>query len=130
MNTYKRWTEIRQEFETMQCMSCVPKNIHKVSERHIFDENKSVKWNKEQVQRNNEDYLKEVARLNTEKNKFRDSIYNDIFYTIKCEVGHNLSIKKAEAIWGYVYDLKHSSGIADVIEELQSLIELVDELLS
>ena len=40
------WREIQDEFETMQRMSCVPKNIHKVPTGYIFDEEKSVKWNR------------------------------------------------------------------------------------
>lgn len=47
------WREIQDEFETMQRMSCVPKNIHKVPTGYIFDEEKSVKWNREQVDANN-----------------------------------------------------------------------------
>lgn len=126
----KEWTEIRQEFDAMQRLSCVPQNICKVSLQHIFDEDKSVKWNKEQVQLNNDNFQKEVVRLNTEKNKLRDSIYDDIYYSIQCEVGHNLSVKKARGIWEYAYAQGGSYGINEILNHLHSLMELVDELLS
>lgn len=126
----KEWTEIQREFEAMQSLSCVPQNISKVSQQHIFDEDKSVRWNKERVQSNNDEYQKEVARLNTKKNKLRDSIYDDIFYSIRCEVGHNLSTEKAREIWEYAYAQGNSYGIREILNQLQSLMELVDSLLS
>ena len=63
----KDWQTIRTEFEAMERMSCVPAGIHKVRADHIFDEERSVRWNREMVEKNNADYQAEVARLNTEK---------------------------------------------------------------
>ena len=61
------WNNIQSAYETVYNMSCIPKNIKKVKPDHVFDENKSVKWNREQVEINNAAYRAEVARLNTEK---------------------------------------------------------------
>lgn len=126
----KDWGEIQTDFESMQRLSCVPSGIFKVKQSHIFDEDKSVKWNKEQVEINNENYLKEVARLNTEKNKLRDSIYEDIYYAIQCEVGHRLSRDKAIAIWNLAFEEGHSFGYNEILCHLRSLMELADKLLS
>lgn len=43
----KSWYDIQADFEEMQKMSCVPQNIRKVPNNFIFDEDQSVKWNKE-----------------------------------------------------------------------------------
>lgn len=126
----KSWYDIQAEFEDMQRMSCVPQNIRKVPQNFIFDEDKSVKWNKEQVIANNNAYSEEVARLNTLKNKRRDSIYEDIYFTIQCEVGHNLSREKAIKIWNYAWEQGHAYGIREVCCHLENLITLADELLS
>lgn len=45
----KGWQTIRAEFEAMERMSCVPAGIKKVRADHIFDEEKSVRWNREMV---------------------------------------------------------------------------------
>lgn len=70
------WEDIQNEFDIMNRMSCRPVGLQKVPGNHIFDEDQSVKWNREQVELNNKKYQSEVARLNTEKNKARDSVYN------------------------------------------------------
>lgn len=123
------WREIQDEFETMQRMSCVPKNIHKVPAGYIFDEEKSVKWNREQVDANNAVYIKEVARLNTLRNTERDRIYEEIYTAIRQEVGHNLSRKKAIVIWNLAYDWGHSGGIMEICNYLDELMELAEKLL-
>lgn len=126
----KSWYDIQADFEEMQKMSCVPQNIRKVPHNFIFDEDQSVKWNKEQVVANNNAYSEEVARLNTLKNKRRDSIYEDIYFTIQCEVGHNLSREKAIKIWNYAWEQGHAYGIREVCCHLENLITHADELLS
>lgn len=126
----KSWYDIQSEFKVMQEMSCVPQNLRKVPQNFIFDEEQSVKWNKEQVVVNNESYQAEVARLNTLKNKRRDEIYEDIYYTIQCEVGHNLSREKATLLWNYAWERGHAYGIREVCCYLEELIDLADKLLS
>ena len=78
----KDWQTVQTEFEAMERMSCVPASIRKVRADHIFDEEKSVRWNREMVEKNNADYQAEVARLNTEKNKRRDAILENAYRLI------------------------------------------------
>ena len=127
--TVKDWLEIQSDFECMEAMKCVSIGIGKVSADHVFDENQSVKWNREQVNINNARYLQEVARLNTEKNKARDAIYEDIYRAIQAEVGHNLSKKKAMAIWSYAFGKGHAFGFHDIMANLQEVMELAQTLL-
>lgn len=96
---------------------------------YVFDEDQSVKWNKEQVEINNRKYKEEVARLNTLKNKARDSVYEDIYKHIQREVGQDLSRDKASAIWGYTYDQGHAYGISEIKIYLDEIIEVVKKVL-
>lgn len=123
------WRNIQDEFETMQKISCVPKNIRQLPTNYIFDEDQSVKWNREQVERNNAEYLKEVARLNTLRNKERDRIQEEIYATICQEVGHGLSRKQAISIWNMAYEWGHSNGIHEVCIYLNDLMELATTIL-
>ena len=119
------WDDIQSAYETVRSMSCVPKNIKKVKPDHIFDEDRSVKWNREQVEINNAAYQAEVVRLNTEKNKARDDVINMIIEKIQSEVGASLSKRKAKAIWNFAYKERSSYGIYDVCNYLFNLIDLV-----
>ena len=125
----KDWQTARTEFEAMERMSCVPADIRKVRADHIFDEEKSVRWNREKVEKNNADYQAKVARLNTEKNKRRDAILEDIYRLIQEDVGHDLSWVKAQRLWAYAWVQGHANGFPDVYYHLQDMVELAKMLL-
>lgn len=123
------WMLIQAEYESMERMSCVPTDIHKVRADHVFDEDKSVKWNREQVEDNNRRYLEEVKRLNTEKNRRRDELHERIYKAIQDEVGYGLSRRKAMLLWNRAYEDGHSYGIREVVSNLDELMELAIQLL-
>lgn len=101
------WEDIQNEFDIMNRMSCRPVGLQKVPGNHIFDEDQSVKWNREQVELNN----------------------NLIIEKIQYEVGHRLSRKKAEAIWNRAYEDGHSFGFYEIRCRLSDLIDLAITLL-
>ena len=63
-------------------MSCKPEGISLVRDGHIFDGDKSVKWNREQITKNNQKYQDEVKRLNQEKMQTREEVYSDFYKDI------------------------------------------------
>lgn len=124
------WDEIRREFEAMNAMVCVPKNMEKYPKGYIADEEKSVRWNREFVERENEKYRLEVSRLNTVKNKARDALKEHIYERIQFEVGHDLSREKARLIYGMAYERGRSYGSYEVEKSIHELIELATMLLA
>ncbi len=106
------WMLIQAEYESMERMSCVPTNIHKV-----------------RVEDNNRRYLEEVKRLNTEKNRRRDELHERIYKAIQDEVGYGLSRRKAMLLWNRAYEDGHSYGIREVVSNLDELMELAIQLL-
>lgn len=126
----KDWQTVQTEFEAMERMSCVPASIRKVRADHIFDEERSVRWNRKMVEKNNAEYQAEVARLNTAKNKRRDAILEDIYRLIQEDVGHHdLSRVKAQRLWAYAWEQGHANGFHDVYCHLQDMVELARMLL-
>lgn len=126
----KSWAEIQQDFDSMAGTSCVPSGIKKLRSDHVLDMDQSVRWNQEQVRLNNEKYQEEVVRLNWEKNKRRDAIYEDIYKKIQDEVGGGLTRGKAAAIWNYAWELGHAYGISEVLTHLYELMDLIQTVLS
>lgn len=123
------WEDLQKEFNRISNISCIPKDIKKVPDNYVYDENRSVKWNKEQVELNNKKYQDELARLNTEKNKARDSVYGLIIKRIQQDVGHGLSYEKAKVLWEYAYKEGHEVGFCEIRYLLIDLIDIAIRLL-
>ena len=47
------WDEIRDEFDRVNGMPCKPAELQKYKAGHIFDENMSVKWNRDKLEEEN-----------------------------------------------------------------------------
>lgn len=120
--------EIRKDLEDMEKMSCKPTAIRPKTGTFI-DEEKSVRWNKEEVVRQQETYDAEVKRLNQEKNKRRDSLYSELYKVIKSEV-KGISIGDAKSIFGRAYEEGHSYGYAQVFSELDDLMSFVSDIVN
>lgn len=101
--------------------SCKP-TYKKYKEGTIFDEDKSVKWNREEVAKRNLLYDDEVKNLNRQKNQMYTELINLIKIYITQET--KVSDKQATKIWNYVYEEYHSHGLTGCINHLDDLLEL------
>ena len=101
--------------------SCKP-TYKKYKEGTIFDEDKSVKWNREEVAKRNLLYDDEVKNLNRQKNQMYTELINLIKRYITQET--KVSDKQATKIWNYVYEEYHSYGLTECINHLDDLLEL------
>lgn len=122
------WTEILTDLEDMCSMSCKPTR-KKLKADTIIDEEKSVKWNREEVQRQNDLYKEELKDLNTKKNNRRDTLEKEVFEKIADEI-KGVSVEKARHIWNYAYEDSHSYGVISVISTVQELIDLFNDVLN
>ena len=120
-------SEFQDRWNRMEKRSCVPA-FKKVPKDYVFDEEKSVKWNKEQVEKHNTNYDEAVKRLNTQKNKERDAILEDIYSFIQNEIGHNLSKEKAVAVFNFVKT--YSDNEKQRISMLLEAISLIDKVMT
>lgn len=128
MNNVKTWEEIENEFNEMCRMSCKP-NFEKLPKGWITDEYQSVKWNREQVELNNQNYQKAVEDLKTKKTQTRDHVLNDIYKRIQYEIGHNISLNTAIKIWRHAYDDGCGDGFGYIKCCLDELIDLISDIL-
>ena len=81
------WDEIQSEFDRAYGMSCKPSGLQKYKAGHIFDENMSVKWNRDKLEEENKKFRDEVSRLNTAKNKALLAVHELVYQKIQDDVG-------------------------------------------
>ena len=122
------WIDIdnaKAKFENATFISCKPgEGFMRVKTGHIFDENKTVKWNREEVERVNNEYQEEVARLNRVKNEAYQDAIKDIIHYIMQET--DLSESKADVFWNYVYSKYHSGY--ELFDRLDEIIEFYNSV--
>lgn len=128
----KNWQELISDMQRVDAMSCKP-TFACFPNNFITDENKSVKWNREQVVKNHDTYDKEVARLNTEKNKERDKVMQDVYLKIQQELP-GLTLKKAKVLFEKTQRITkdhcpNDTSFENVISELKSQCTYLQEVI-
>ncbi|MED0951494.1 hypothetical protein P4T70_25900 [Bacillus mobilis] len=99
----------------------------KFSEKHVFDEEKSVKWNREEVERQNEQLKQRKTEWNSEKGRLNAKLQNDCIQILKED--YNMNEAQAEKLYGYVYQEKHSY-MNDFFIHLEEFAKVTKEILS
>ena len=116
--------EVRDEYESAQMLSCKPDETFKRPKiGTVLDEDKSVKWNREEVLRLREAYDEEVKRLNTLKNQMRDKACSTAVNYIVQKTG--LSVEQARRFWNNVSNKFHDdiANYGDIFYELDEFIK-------
>ena len=124
----RSWEEIKDGLYKVSEMSCKPRNMQIVSQWHVFDANKSVNWNKEQVVLNNERYRDELKRLREERNREFTMVLDQVYEMIQEEVEYKISLEQARLIWNHV-SRGSLRNIDDTLERLSDLTELLVNIL-
>ena len=124
----KGWYELQCNFNLVNNMEYKP-SFKRLRKNQIIDKDKSLKWNQEQVEINNERYKKEAVKLNKERHKAWDSFNKDICTKIQAEIGYGISEEAAMKIWRYAYEYEQLHNCNDIQCVLDRIIELVSEAL-
>ena len=131
-DSIKKLTDINVILESWEMFyknfSCKPdeKEFPKYNRGDIIDEDKSVKWNREEIERRINVRAEEVKRLQTLRNKL-DNLYDK---TMKKALAkkYKISVKEAGIIWAKAYEDGHSFGIRCVYDTFSELADMYEEL--
>ena len=93
-------------------------------EGHVFDEDKSVKWNKEEVIRKNEQLKKEFN--NAEVENFKNDVIEYILNNY--EISNNRNI--ANMVYHMAYEFGHSSGNRETLNETIGFAEFAEDIVT
>lgn len=117
---------LAEEYRKASTMSCLPsEQFRKVKVGDVLDEEKSVRWNREEVERLRNEYEEEVKRLNREKNAAINDIVTRIVTLIAEDT--NLPEEKARRLWNFVHAKYHAFG--ETVVMLDEYIQLVCDLM-
>lgn len=111
------WTNLGNRLETAWKRPTRP-NSKRPKDGEIIDEEKSVRWNREEVVRRQKAWDTECSRLK--------KIQEDI----KAETKRSISKKAATVLWQKAYDRGHAYGFADIYCAIEDYKELVVAVLT
>ena len=119
------WDKISNDYDKACMMSCRPgDDFRKVKVGDVIDEEKSVRWNREEVERLRLAYDEEVKRLNCEKNAAIVAVTDRAVKLIAYEA--DISEEKARLVWDFVYKRGHAYG--EMFNMLDDYIGLAEKL--
>lgn len=103
------------------CFSCKPKG-RKYKNGEVIDEDKSVRWNREEIKKRNELHDEEVKKLNMQKNK----MLLEWIDAVKLYIMEETKVKKdkADKIYNYLYMKYHSYGLLELLANMDELLDL------
>ncbi len=114
------------ELWTKACTFSTKPNIKRYEAEHVFDENKSVKWNREEVERINKMYDEKAQELKEEKQAISAKAHDETIKYIQ-ECLDNPSEEKAELLWSFIYREWHSC-MSDCIYYISDMTELINSI--
>lgn len=99
--------------------------LKKVTNTHIFDEDLSVKRNKELIEQNNEAFDAQSKEYLNKRRELGNQLFQDSVSALAEE--HDVSTEKATVIYNYAYRESHSAGMHEVFDTANELFEMVRE---
>ena len=92
----------------------------------VIDEEQSVRWNREEIERRNQAYVDEVSRLRQERRIAEREADSTAKSYIMQETGMNH--KQATIYFDYIYNEYHPYSIDEMINKLDQFISLYIEM--
>lgn len=101
----------------------------KVPRGYVFDENKSVRWNAERVEKHNEEVQKEVSELQRARSLAINQATDAIIALIVDAFHDEINNKQAEVIWNIAYDRGHPGGRYEIEAQLQQFMSAFSDFI-
>ena len=117
--------DIRKSIENKDYENQVPyPTVRKVKPDYVFDENQSVKWNREMAEAHNKTVDEAFAKYR--KGEYKANFYDDCIEYI---MDSNFTKKQAGLIYSKCYENHHSCGYGQVFSHIDDEMYYIDEIL-
>lgn len=104
-----------------------PEKRFKYNANHVFDENKSVKWNREEVVRQNKIIENGVKKYHKDLNSGRENLISDIKIAIKLYFGGD-ALNDAQIDYVINYAKEVSDSKYELVEKVISIADFIYDL--
>ena len=132
---YGDWRTIESDYENITSTSLLDPNKYPTYViGYVFDENKSVKWNREEVERLNNIAFTELKNEEKRRKELQKNIEHIIINLIAKELINrelfndmHIAIIKANKLFSRAWEEKHSYGLYDVCVFADFLVGVVED---
>lgn len=126
------WYEYIEEFKNINYMNTQPSKLGYTHPNigTVIDEEKSVRWNREEVDRLRAEYDKKASELKREKDLKFNELKREILNKIVDELDNKITKESALTILNRSWEDGHSYGINQVFIELNKNIEFIENILN
>ena len=120
------WNEVWDKHRVWQdiCDKGFEPTVQRVGKDHVFDEDKSVKWNREEVERVNNQYQQELNDFRRMKANAYSAVERAAADYIMQELSVNF--EKAMKIYNFCYGLKYDESFEAVLELVNDIIDVLE----
>ena len=101
----------------------------KVKEGTVIDEDKSVKWNREEVKRLNDAYVEETRSLRRKRNEKEAKVRAELVEAVNAELEKKVSEETVKKMIANVDEQESSEGAINHSIAMEDLIDLVNSVI-
>lgn len=138
---YGEWNHICETYKTIEestSISKINQDYPIYTENYIFDENKSVKWNKDEVIRRNKLRDEEIRKCQSMRKQTLYNCENNIIHCIAVElIERNIvktdistAVEKASKIFNLAWDKGHSYGLYEVCIYIDEITDFIEDIIA
>lgn len=121
-NGLKSWEEVWADLDAAYSLPMFP-DCKNLKYGYVFDEEKSVKWNAEQVEKYNSARNKEAFELQQSRNIAINEAVDEICKLIVIEFYNKINVEQARVIYDMAYEDGHAFGYTEIRSVLGDLID-------
>lgn len=121
-NELKSWEEAWADLDAAYSLPMFP-DCKNLKYGYVFDEEKSVKWNAEQVEKYNSARNKEAFELQQNRNIAINEAADEICKLIVIEFYNKINVEQARVIYDMAYEDGHAFGYTEIRSVLGELID-------
>lgn len=97
------------------------------TDSHVFDENKSVKWNADKVKAENQRIREAKQAVQEKRMQKKQQFLDDIASAVQTE--HDFTVNQSKIIAAQAWEEGHSNGLYEVITQAQIIADFCETFL-